>query len=203
MCLQWCVVDGVTDAGSYGIVGDARHRDPFARCAPSIHSTRIDADVMSTAATGSTTAESQKQAPQMATKEDIEKLKSLVKEVGFVMLCTNDHEGKLHSRPMAVTGELEQGPNGEHALWSVPLHMHVAGERSRGDRAATRSSRPHSFVPLSDPHSLGSSAMEILTRSRIDLHPLLHSCSASHVRLTPPCVRFLCAVSSWSGDGAE
>lgn len=48
-----------------------------------------------------------KTAPRDATSADLDKLKALVKEVGIAMLSTIDSEGKLHSRPMGVNGEME------------------------------------------------------------------------------------------------
>ena len=46
-------------------------------------------------------------------KDDLEKLRELVKDIDFCMLTTIDEQGDMHSRPMSANGEIDA--NGD--LW--------------------------------------------------------------------------------------
>ncbi|HEY6659689.1 MAG TPA: pyridoxamine 5'-phosphate oxidase family protein, partial [Pyrinomonadaceae bacterium] len=54
-------------------------------------------------------------------KDNLQKIRDMVKDIDFCMLTTVDEQGDLHSRPMSANGEID--PNGD--LWfftSVSSH---------------------------------------------------------------------------------
>ena len=63
-----------------------------------------------------------------AQSENLEKLRSMIKDIDFCMLTTIDEEGEPHSRPMSSNGDID--PNGD--LWFFTgASSHKVSEVSR------------------------------------------------------------------------
>jgi len=94
-------------------------------------------------------------------KDDLEKLRELVKDIDFCMLTTIDEQGDMHSRPMSANGEIDA--NGD--LWFFTgASSHKVSEVSKS---------PNVNVSFADPKnqhyvSISGAATLVRDRKKID-----------------------------------
>jgi len=90
-------------------------------------------------------------------KDDLEKLRELVKDIDFCMLTTIDEQGDMHSRPMSANGEIDA--NGD--LWFFTgASSHKVGEVSKSPKVNV------SFADPKNQHYVSISGAATLVRDR-------------------------------------
>jgi general stress protein 26 len=84
----------------------------------------------------------------MANKDDLEKLKEMLKDIDFCMLTTINDEGELHSRPMSLNSDIDD--NGD--LWfftsTNSLKVHEIAHNSKVN-ASFANTDSHQYVSVS------------------------------------------------------
>ncbi|HEY6802788.1 MAG TPA: pyridoxamine 5'-phosphate oxidase family protein [Pyrinomonadaceae bacterium] len=84
----------------------------------------------------------------MANKDDLEKLKEMLKDIDFCMLTTINDEGELHSRPMSLNSEIDDEGN----LWfftsTNSLKTHEIANNSKVN-ASFADTDSHQYVSVS------------------------------------------------------
>jgi len=66
-----------------------------------------------------------------ASPEEINKIKNIIKDLKFCMLTTQDDHGRLRSRPMGVSGELETVADGTELTFFTYKDSHKCTEMSQ------------------------------------------------------------------------
>jgi len=90
-------------------------------------------------------------------KDDLEKLRELVKDIDFCMLTTIDEQGDMHSRPMSANGEIDA--NGD--LWFFTgASSHKVSEVSKSPKVNV------SFADPKNQHYVSISGAATLVRDR-------------------------------------
>jgi general stress protein 26 len=94
-------------------------------------------------------------------KDDLEKLREIVKDIDFCMLTTIDEQGGMHSRPMSANGEIDA--NGD--LWFFTgASSHKVSEVSKSPRVNV------SFADAKNQHyvSISGAAKLVRDQKKID-----------------------------------
>ncbi len=96
-------------------------------------------------------------------ENDLEKLRTLVKDIDFCMLVTVDEDGTLHSRPMSANGEIDEDGN----LWFFTnVSSHKVSEIAKLPKVNV------SFADPDNQHYVSISGTAQLVSDRTKIHEL-------------------------------